>query len=268
MNDILNEIVARRRADVESKTVAIAEWKAKYRERTDFRPFRQALQQKMTQPDTAAIIAEIKRGSPAKGLFCPELDPATFARDYETGGAACLSVLTEPHRFFGAMDDLVAARQNCTLPVLQKDFIVTDLQILEAALYADAVLLIARCLEQSQLADYHALATEHHLDVLVEVFDECDIDKIAPFHFPLIGINHRNLATMQIDLERSKALCARFAPDQTVVAASGIKNRGDIETLMPLGIRTFLIGESLSTSPNRVTLLKELVSHGGTETRR
>ena len=266
MTDILKKITQTRLADVQSRNMSKPELLAQLADRHDYRPFRVALQRKAEAENTAAIIAEIKRGSPAKGLFCPELDPAAFARDYETGGAACLSVLTEPHWFFGTMDDLVTARKNCTLPVLQKDFIVTDLQILEAALYADAVLLIARCLEQSQLADYHALATEHHLDVLVEVFDERDIDKIESatsatnLYFPLIGINHRNLATMQIDLERSKALIARFAPDQTVVAASGIKNRGDIETLMPLGIRTFLIGESLSTSPNRVALLEWLVT--------
>ncbi|MCL2623713.1 MAG: hypothetical protein FWD31_08620, partial [Planctomycetaceae bacterium] len=112
-------------------------------------------------------------------------------------------------------------------------------------------------------ADWHALATEHRLDVLVEVFDERDAEQIAPFHFPLIGINHRNLATMQIDLARSKALLAAFAPDQTVVAASGITCRADIESLMALGIRSFLVGESLSTSPNRVALLQELVSHQG-----
>ncbi|MCL2119245.1 MAG: indole-3-glycerol phosphate synthase TrpC [Planctomycetaceae bacterium] len=259
MTDILRKITDARLQDVQSFAMPKRELLARLADRHDCRPFCPALRQNMTEPGKAAVIAEIKRGSPAKGLFCPELDTATFARDYETGGAACLSVLTEPCYFFGARDDLITARQNCTLPVLQKDFIVTEYQILEAALDADAVLLIARCLEQTQLADYHALATEHHLDVLVEVFDEEDIDKIEPFHFPLIGINHRNLATMQIDLARSKELFARFSPDQTVVAASGIKCRTDMEQLMPLGIRAFLIGESLSTSPNRVELLRELV---------
>ena len=259
MTDILNEIVARRRKDVESTTVAVADLLARLVDRHDHRPFCTALRQKMTEPGKAAVIAEIKRGSPAKGLFCPELEPATFARDYETGEAACLSVLTEPRYFFGSLDDLIAARNACNLPVLQKDFVVTEYQVYEAAIHADAMLLIVRCLEQTQLADYHALATEHHLDVLVEVFDEQDIDKIEPFHFPLIGINHRNLATMQIDLARSKELFARFSPDQTVVAASGIKCRTVMEQLMPLGIAAFLIGESLSTSLNRAELLRELV---------
>ena len=271
MTDILHEIVARRRKDIESKTVSIAELQARHRDRTDFRPFRQSLQQNMTRPGMAAVIAEIKRGSPAKGLFAPNLDPPKCAELYQHGGAACLSVLTEPHWFFGSLDDLIAARNACSLPVLQKDFVVTGkgaaclrpatYQVWEAAVHADCMLLIARCLEQQQLADLHGLATELGLDVLVEVFDEEDIDKIEPFHFPLIGINHRNLRTMSIDLERSKRLVSRFAPDQTVVAASGIKTRDDMETLMRIGIRAFLVGESLSTSPTPAEMLCELVSH-------
>ncbi len=211
----------------------------------------------------AAVIAEIKRGSPAKGLFAPSLDPVSTAKEYERGGAACLSVLTEPRYFAGTLDDLIAARNAGTLPVLQKDFIVTEYQIYEAALHADAVLLIARCLEPAQLADLHGLAVELKLDVLVEVFDEEDIDKIEPYRFPLVGVNHRNLRTMSIDLERSRRLISRFGPDQSIVAASGIQNRNDVETLMQDGIRSFLIGESLSTHPNRVDFLRELVEGGG-----
>jgi indole-3-glycerol phosphate synthase len=259
MTDILNEIVARRRKDVESKTVALSELKAKHRDRTDFRPFLQSLQKNIKRPGRAAIIAEIKRGSPAKGLFAPDLDPVESTKCYETGGAACLSVLAEPHYFFGSFDDLMAARNACSLPVLQKDFIATEYQVYENAVYADCMLLIVRYLEPQQVSDLHGLATELGLDVLVEVFDEEDIDKIEPFHFPLIGINHRNLRTMSIDLERSKQLFSRFTSDQMVVAASGIKTRDDIETLMQLGIRAFLVGESLSTHPNRTDFLRELV---------
>ena len=260
MTDILNEIVARRRKEVEAKTVPLSEWKAKYRERDDFRPFHWTLQQHLKQPGMAAVIAEIKRGSPAKGLFAPHLDPAESAGLYEFGGAACLSVLTEPHHFYGSMDDLIAARNACCLPVLQKDFIVTEYQVWEAALHADAILLIARSLEQRQLTDLHGLATELGLDVLVEVFDEDDIDKIEPFHFPLIGVNNRNLRTMNVDLERSRRLFSRFNTDQTVVAASGIQTRGDIERLMRDDIRAFLVGESLSTRAEPHILLRTFVS--------
>ena len=258
MADILNEIVARRIIDIEAKTIPVAELKAKHRGRTDFRPFHQAIRKKTQTPDTAAIIAEIKRGSPAKGLFAPDLNPSECAKTYETGGAACLSILTESHYFYGTPDDLVAARNACSLPVLQKDFIVTEYQVYEAAVHADAVLLIARCFDRTQLVELHELAMKLGLDVLVEVFDEEDMEKIEPFHFPLIGINNRNLRTMSIDLERSRRLFSRFAPDQTVVAASGIQVRGDIETLMQIGVRAFLVGESLSVHADRVSHLREL----------
>jgi len=259
MPDILNEIVARRRKDIEAKTIALSELKAKHRERTDFRPFRKSLQNHMTRPGMAAVIAEIKRGSPAKGLFAPDLEPIVCAKEYEFCGAACLSVLTEPHYFYGSLDDLTAARNVCGLPVLQKDFIISEYQVYESAVHADAMLLIARCLAPHQLADLYALATELGLDVLVEVCDEEDIDKIEPFHFSLIGINHRNLCTMSIDLERSHRLVSRFTSDQTVVAASGIKSRSDIDTLMSAGIRSFLVGESLSVRPNDRSFLRQLV---------
>jgi len=259
MTDILEQIVARRREDVTANPQNIAELKSRIADRRDHRPFRRALQQNVIQPGRVAVIAEIKRGSPAKGLFAPDLDPVECAKTYECGGAACLSVLTEPHCFFGSMNDLIAARNACSLPVLQKDFVVTELQVYEAAAYADCMLLIARCLQRQQLADLHGLATGLGLDVLVEVFDEEDIDKIELFHFPLIGINHRNLRTMGIDLERSRQLVSRFSPDQTVVAASGIQSRSDIVTLMQTGIRAFLVGESLSRHTNRSEHLRELV---------
>ena len=258
MTDILNEIIARRLADIETKAVSVSELKAKHRERTDFRPFHESLRKNIHTLGRAAIIAEIKRGSPAKGLFAPNLNPVQAAKDYDAC-AACLSVLTEPHWFFGSLDDLIVARKACSIPVLQKDFVVTEYQVWEAAVHADCMLLIARCLERQQLADLHGLATELGLDVLVEVFDEEDIDKIEPFHFPLIGINHRNLRTMSIDLERSKHLLSRFSSDQTIVAASGIKSRCDIEAAVQSGIQAFLIGESLSTHPNRVDFLRQLV---------
>ena len=271
MTDILDEIVVRRRKDVAEKPVSLSDLKAAHRGRSDFRPFHEALRRNITQPDSitrpdnrtrsdrVAIIAEIKRGSPAKGLFAPDLNPAELAEQYERGQAACLSVLVEPHYFFGSFGDLTAARNACSLPVLQKDFIVMEYQVWECAVYADAMLLIARCLERQELADLYGLAVELGLDVLVEVFDDEDIDKIEPLQFPLIGINHRNLRTMSIDLDRSRQLRSRFHTDQTVIAASGIKDRCDIETLLPTGIQAFLVGESLSRSPDRIALLRTFV---------
>ena len=260
MTDILEQIVTQRRKDFATRSQNITELKSRIADRDDHRPFLAAIKKRLAQTNDNAVIAEIKRASPAKGLFCPNLDVEQTARDYEQGGAICMSVLTEPRYFHGAMADLVTARNNCNLPVLQKDFIVTEQQILEAALHADAVLLIARCLSKSQMADLHALATSHRLDVLAEVFDETDAEKIAPFHFPLIGINHRNLATMGIDMQRSKRLLQYFGDDQIVVAASGIGTLADLRSVSTLKIRAFLIGESLSRSEDRVALLRQFVN--------
>ena len=259
MSNILNEIIEKRRQSVETKTVSLAELKARYNDREDFRPFHRNLCNEAGE-NHAAIIAEIKRASPAKGLFAPDLDPVAVAKEYEVGGAACISVLTEPNYFYGSIDDLIAARKHCSLPILQKDFVVTEYQVYESAIHADAVLLIARCLQTSQLAELHALATELKLDVLVEVFDEEDVEKIEPFHFPLIGINHRNLKTMDVSLDRSCELIVRFDSDQTVVAASGITTRNDIERYFTVGIRCFLVGESLSRASNRIEVLNEFVN--------
>ena len=259
MSDILKQIITRCRDAVHEQRVTLNECKAKAKDRQDVRPFLESLRNAVKSHDRTVIIAEIKRGSPAKGLFAPSLSPAVFAAEYEAGGATCLSVLTEPDFFHGSLRDLVEARNHCSLPILQKDFIVDTLQIYQAATCADAILLIARCLEHSQLEEYHALATKLGLDVLVEVFDESDMEKIERYHFPLIGINHRNLATMSVDLERSCNLASRFDFDQMLVAASGIKNSDDIETLTMCGMQAFLIGESLSRSDNRVEFLRQLV---------
>jgi indole-3-glycerol phosphate synthase len=158
------------------------------------------------------------------------------------------------------LEDLISARKNCKLPVLRKDFIVSEYQVYETALYADCMLLIVRCLEIEQLKNLHDLATSLQIDVLVEVADEEDIRKIEPFHFPLIGINNRNLATMNVDTERAGNFAHYFSPDQTIVAASGISSRADIEMTMRTGIRSFLIGENLSKSHNRIDTLRQLVT--------
>ncbi|MCL2745274.1 MAG: indole-3-glycerol phosphate synthase TrpC [Planctomycetaceae bacterium] len=263
MSDVLQKIIERRIQTVKAMPVSIQELQTLFNEREDFRPFHNALKNKITDSSvdgkTAAIIAEIKRGSPARGLFAPDLDVSQTANDYEIGGAACISVLTEEHFFFGSLDNLKIARDACSLPVLEKDFIVSEKQIYEAAVYADAILLIARCLERNQISDYHQLASELNLDALVEIFDEYDVEKIAPFSFPLIGINNRNLSEMSIDLENTNRLINSLGKNQTVVAASGIHSRSDIDRLMLTGVRTFLIGEALSVSADRIQLLKQFV---------
>ncbi|MDR1483569.1 MAG: indole-3-glycerol phosphate synthase TrpC [Planctomycetaceae bacterium] len=261
MSDILNEIVRQRRLDYESLTTCpISEIAVKCSERVDFRSFRAALAAKSSVVGEVAIIAEIKRGSPSKGIFASGLDAVSCAVDYECGGAAALSVLTEGRYFGGSIDDLVSARGSCGLPVLRKDFIATEYQVYETAIYADCMLLIARTLDGTTLKAYYDLATELKLDVLVEVFDEADIEKIAPYNFPLIGINHRNLATMEVDIDNSNNFARYFNNDQTIIAASGINSRGDIERIMCCGIKSFLVGESLSKSSDRVQFLRNLVN--------
>jgi indole-3-glycerol phosphate synthase len=260
MTDILSEIVRQRRLDYEKVSCPISEVADKCLERMDFRSFRAALEAKSASEIGVAIIAEIKRGSPSKGIFAPELDPVSCAVDYESGGAAALSVLTEGRYFGGMIDDLIVARRSCSLPVLRKDFIVTEYQVYETALYADCMLLIARTLDGKTLKAYHDLATELKIDVLVEIFDETDIEKISPYNFPLIGINHRNLATMEIDICNSNNFVSCFKKEQIIVAASGIHSRDDVERVMSCGIRAFLVGESLSRSGNRIQFLRNLVS--------
>jgi indole-3-glycerol phosphate synthase len=146
------------------------------------------------------------------------------------------------------------------LPVLRKDFVILEYQVYETALYADCMLLIARCLDAPQLKHLYDLATSLRIDVLVEVCDEEDVRKIEPFHFPLIGINNRNLATMNVDVDNAGNFACSFSPDQTIVAASGIFSRADIARAMRVGIRCFLIGESLSRSRNRIETLRQLVN--------
>jgi indole-3-glycerol phosphate synthase len=258
MPDILNEIIQRRLLDYAEVSCPLSELISRYSERTDFRPFRESLLSRSSSENKVAIIAEIKRGSPSKGIFAPELDPVSCAVAYESGGAAALSVLTEKHFFGGTIDDLIIARKNCSLPILRKDFIVTKYQVYETALYADCMLLIARTLDAAVLKDYYDLATELKLDVLVEIFDDDDIEKISPFNFPLIGINHRNLATMDVDISSSRNFVGHFQSNQTLVAASGIYSRDDIDRVKRSGIKSFLIGESISRSTNPVQFLRSL----------
>ena len=216
------------------------------------RPFREALEAK-----PVAVIAEVKRASPSKGEIDLHMDAAKKARLYEAGGAAALSVLTEEKFFKGSLDDLRAVRGAVTLPVLRKEFILDPYQLYEtAANGADAVLLIARILAPQQICDFMALAQELHLETLVEVFDEGDIDKIAPFAPPLVGINNRNLKSFETDTTRAGRLATRLPTDTTVIAASGIQDAGDIQHHLKAGISAFLVGESLVRAKDPERMLK------------
>ncbi len=228
------------------------------------RPFLQKLAQ--PGPSGINIIAEIKRASPSKGVICPDLNPVTYAVEYERGGAAALSVLTDGPHFKGDIHDLERARQSTTLPVLRKDFLISSYQIFESAVMgADALLLIARILEPQQLKDYLDLCKELEMDALVEIHSEKDIEKATRAGAKLIGINNRNLRSFETDIHTSIRMNSLLESDQVAVAASGIRSRKDIEKMNSSGIWNFLIGESLVRADNPGAFLKSLLGEDSPE---
>ncbi|MFI4910633.1 MAG: indole-3-glycerol phosphate synthase TrpC [Sedimentisphaeraceae bacterium JB056] len=205
------------------------------------------------------IIAEIKRASPSKGDICIDLDPAKMAESYEKGGAAAISVLTEPDFFKGSIDDLKAVKAAVEIPVLRKDFIISEYQIYEsAAIGADAILLIVRCLELNQLRDFMRLADSLSLDCLVEVYSEDDVKKAIDAEATFIGINNRNLKNFDTSIKHAISISSLLKGFQTPVAASGIESPVDIELNKAYGISNFLVGESIVRSGNPEQFIKQL----------
>jgi indole-3-glycerol phosphate synthase len=213
-------------------------------------------------PSGIHIIAEIKRASPSKGDIHIHLDPSEYARKYEQGGAAAISVLTDTHFFKGSFEDFKRARNSVTLPVLRKDFLISSYQIYESVLYeADAVLLIARILSQSQLSDYLSLCKELSLDALVEVHSEQDLENATIAGAELIGINNRDLSSFDTDIRTAMEMMKMIQPHQTAVAASGIRDRDDIIKSKECGIHCFLIGESVVRADNPSAFISSLLAN-------
>ncbi len=207
-----------------------------------------------------SVIAEIKKASPSKGLLQADFHPALIAHQYEQGGAACLSVLTDKPYFQGSLHDLEAARAACVLPVLRKDFTIDRLQIFEAAAHgADAVLLIAAILDTHELRDFRELAHSLHLAALVEVHNHEELSKAIDSGADIIGVNNRNLDTFEVSLDTSLRLSYLMPAGVTRVTESGIFTRADVETLSAAGFNAFLIGESLMKSPDPSAALRAFI---------
>jgi indole-3-glycerol phosphate synthase len=198
-----------------------------------------------------AVIAEVKRASPSKGLLRESFDPAAIAASYERAGAACLSVLTDRPFFQGAPEYLVEARTACALPVLRKEFIIDEYQVVESrALGADAVLLIVAALDDARLAALEACALAYGMDVLVEVHDAVELDRALRLSTPLIGINNRNLRTFNVSLHTTLELLAQIPPDRVVITESGIVAQRDVAQMRRHGVNAFLVGEAFMRAPD------------------
>jgi len=246
MTDILQRILARKEEEIAERRahVSEAELVARIPDLAPTRGFAAAIEAKI-DVGLPAVIAEVKKASPSKGVIRPDFHPADIARSYERGGAACLSVLTDRDFFQGSEDFLGEARAACTLPVLRKDFIIEPYQVHEARVIgADCILLIVAALDDDKLLELALQAAEYDLDVLCEVHDEDEMERALALPVPLIGVNNRNLRTFETSLETSLALQAMMEYDRILVAESGIHTPEDVATLHAGGINAFLVGEA------------------------
>lgn len=249
--DILDRIMAVKHEEVAEAKVRVepAAMRRQAQARRDARDFVGALRAKLAL-GRPAVIAEVKKASPSKGVLREPFDPAAIAASYAAHGAACLSVLTDERFFQGSEAALRAAREVCELPVLRKDFIVDSYQIDEArAMGADAILLIAACLDDAAMRDFEAQAQALGMAVLVEVHDAAECERALQLKTPLVGVNNRNLRTFEVSLDTTVSLLARVPKDRIVVTESGIATRDDVAQMRTAGIGTFLVGEAFMRQP-------------------
>lgn len=246
MSDILDKIVAVKREEVAAalakKSLAMVRADAESRVLT--RDFEGALRAKITAGQ-AAVIAEIKKASPSKGVLRQEFIPADIAQSYAEHGAACLSVLTDKQFFQGSVDFLKQARASCDLPVLRKDFLIDVYQVYEARVMgADAILLIAACLDDAQMAEMEAVARSLDMAVLVEVHDRAELDRALKLKTNLVGINNRNLKTFEVSLQTTLDMLAAVPADRLLVTESGILSVDDVKRMREAHVNAFLVGEA------------------------
>ena len=260
MSDILDKIVA-----VKHEEVAAAKKKRSLEavredafSRVLTRDFEGALRAKIAA-GKPAVIAEVKKASPSKGVLRAEFIPADIAQSYAEHGAACLSVLTDRQFFQGSADYLKQARASCDLPVLRKDFIVDPYQVYEArSMGADAILLIAACLSDAQMGEFEAMARSMDMAVLVEVHDAAELQRALKLKTRLVGINNRNLRTFEVSLDTTLGMLKDVPPDRLLVTESGILKREDVQRMRAAGVHGFLVGEAFMRAEDPGAALAEL----------
>jgi indole-3-glycerol phosphate synthase len=260
MSDILPKILARKAEEIAERStrLSLAELRRRVQNLPPPRPFLGDLERTIAR-GRPAVIAEIKRASPSKGLLRDPFLPADIARSYAAAGACCLSVLTDRDFFQGHEDYLQEARAACELPVLRKDFIIDPYQVYEARLIgADCILLIVAALDDAALLELARLAMDLDLDVLVEVHDAAELERALASGAALIGINNRNLRTFETRLEVTLNLLARIPTDRTVVTESGIHTPADVALMRAHGVHAFLVGEAFMRAPDPGAKLAEL----------
>ncbi len=260
MSDILNKIVAVKRDEVAaaSRLRDLASLRREAEARRDVRDFAGALGRRIAGGQ-AAVIAEIKKASPSKGVLRERFVPAEIALSYAQHGAACLSVLTDVQFFQGSSAYLQQAREACALPVLRKDFMVDPYQVYEArAMGADCILLIAACLDDAQMADLEAQAMSLGMAVLVEVHDGAELDRALRLKTSLLGINNRNLRSFEVTLDTTLSLLPRVPSDRLLITESGILGAADVARMRAADVHAFLVGEAFMRAPDPGAALAQL----------
>ena len=264
MSDILKQIVEVKRQEIAAaqKRLSLAAIRADAESRVLTRDFTAALRAKIAAGQSA-VIAEIKKASPSKGVLREDFIPADIAQSYADGdgttSAACLSVLTDKQFFQGSVDFLKQARASCDLPVLRKDFMVDPYQIYESrAMGADAILLIAACLDDAQMADLEAIARSLDMAVLVEVHDAAELARALKLKTPLVGINNRNLRTFEVTLNTTLGMLKDVPADRLLVTESGIHSQAEVQKMRDAGVHAFLVGEAFMRADDPGTALAAL----------
>ncbi|MBJ6609382.1 MAG: indole-3-glycerol phosphate synthase TrpC [Candidatus Thiothrix moscowensis] len=259
-SDILQKILQTKQEEIATRSAVrgLAQIRDDAASGLPVRGFLTAMRRKIAVGEPA-IIAEIKKASPSKGIIRPDFDPPAIAQSYAQGGAACLSILTDAHYFQGHERYLQAARTACNLPVIRKDFIVDPYQVYEArAIDADCILLIVAALDDAQLQTLYQLATELGMDVLIEVHDRAEMERALRLNAPLIGINNRNLRTFATSLQTTIDLLADVPAEVLLVTESGIHTQADVQLMREHGIHAFLVGEAFMRAENPGEELKRL----------